>query len=34
MKVSGVEYSLRKGGNIEILMQEALVGARDSRAET
>jgi len=34
MKVLGIVCSPRKGGNTEILMQEALAGARDSRAET
>jgi len=34
MKVLGISCSPRKGGNTEILMQEALAGARDSEAET
>lgn len=34
MKVLGISCSPRKGGNTEILMKEALAGARDSGAET
>lgn len=34
MKVLGIVCSPRQGGNTEILMQEALAGARDGGAET
>ena len=34
MKVLGIICSPRKGGNTEILMEEALTGARDCGAET
>jgi len=34
MKVLGIVCSPRKGGNTEILVQEALAGARDSGAKT
>ena len=34
MKVLGISCSVRKGGNTEVFVKEALAGARDSGAET